>query len=87
MNRVKNDVIKAMGAFWWRGGQKLPGTCGALLGGVAFISSEPVQPGHFLLKKTSQYVAVSYKLTKQNLCSTLIWQCQFLPHIAWVKLG
>ena len=63
MNRVNEEVIKAMGAFG--GGIASTGkVCGALLGGVAFISSL-YSRGNFDEKEHPNMWRLSHKLTKK----------------------
>ena len=63
MNRVNEEVIKAMGALG--GGIASSGrVCGALLGGVAFISSL-YSRGNLEEKEHPNMWRLSYKLTKR----------------------
>ena len=63
MNRVNEEVIKAVGAFG--GGVASTGKlCGALLGGVAFISSL-YSRGNLEEKENPNMYRLSYKLAKK----------------------
>jgi len=84
MNRVNEEVVKAMGAFG--GGVASTGrVCGALLGGVAFISSL-YSRGNLEEKEDPRMWRLSYKLAKRFEELTLPFggiNCSNIAQVNW----